>query len=163
MSLSNAQLAAIVGRIAVRDAHRSEATLQADIRSLLIDADLGLAADEVVDLEVQLDDGTRRRIDIEVGSAVIEVKRDLRRANVLDDAVQQLTAYVRQQSNRFGRRYVGILTDGRDWQLYNLDPDNNGLILIDTLQVSIGTEAETLRLWLENVLATEQHIQPTPE
>ncbi|MBY4213374.1 N-6 DNA methylase [Rhodococcus fascians] len=163
MSLSNAQLAAIVGRIAVRDAHRSEATLQADIRSLLIDADLGLAADEVVDLEVQLDDGTRRRIDIEVGSAVIEVKRDLRRANVLDDAVQQLTAYVRQQSNRFGRRYVGILTDGRDWQLYNLDPDNNGLVLIDTLQVSIGTEAETLRLWLENVLATEQHIQPTPE
>ena len=57
-----------VGRISRRDARRTEATLQADIRQFLLLSQFDLDADEVreINLETQLGDGTRRRIDIGV-------------------------------------------------------------------------------------------------
>jgi len=95
-----------VSRISRRDAGRTEATLQADIRQLLLLSQFDLNADEVRDisLETQLGDGTRRRIDIEAGNTVIEVKKDLRAGNVLSEAVDQLTGYVRTQSSMLDRR-----------------------------------------------------------
>ena len=111
----------LVERIISRDAVRSEATLQADVRQLLLSGTLHLEDDQVVNLEVPLADGTRRRIDIEAGSAVIEVKRDLRKGHVLDDAIDQLAGYVHYRNSELGRRYVGVLTDGKDWYLFSLD------------------------------------------
>jgi hypothetical protein len=64
--------------------------------------------------------GDRKRIDIEVGSTVIEVKKDLRSENVLRDALGQLQGYVDARERRYGRRYVGIVTDGAEWRCYHL-------------------------------------------
>lgn len=61
----------LVIRIASRDRPRTEATLQADVRQLLLDPRLRLG-DEVL-LESQVGEG--RRIDVEVGSTVIEIKK----------------------------------------------------------------------------------------
>src|SRR5260370_1048528 len=68
---------------------------------------------ENVELQSPLRD--RRRIDVEVGSTVVEVKRDLRRGKVKAEAVDQLAGYVERRAEQTGRRYVGVLTDGADW------------------------------------------------
>lgn len=155
-----------VGRIARRDSRRTEATLQADIRQFLLLSQFDLTADEVreINLETQLGDGTRRRIDIEAGNTVIEVKKDLRVGNVLTDALTQLSGYVRDQSSRLGRRYVGILTDGVEWHLYHLDPDGEALTEVSSIRLA-GPDAvvtETLTTWLDTILATAQNIPPLP-
>jgi hypothetical protein len=64
--------------------------------------------------------GDRRRIDVEAGSTVIEVKRDLRRERIRLEAEIQLAGYVEFRMNQTGLRYVGILTDGTEWRCYDL-------------------------------------------
>lgn len=68
-----------------------------------------LDSDDVVKMESQVADGTRRRIDIEAGHVVIKVKKDLRAGN-LADYEGQLAGYVQQRHIELGSRYVGILT-----------------------------------------------------
>src|SRR5688572_23238612 len=86
-------LAEVVRRLVERGAGRSEATIQSDVRQLLLTAPFQLDEEQIdAPLEVPVGDG--RRIDIEVGLTVIEIKRDLRRASAKDEAVQQLAGYV---------------------------------------------------------------------
>lgn len=110
----------LLKRLASRDRVRSEADVQADVRQLLLSAPLQLDERdlEIVLLESSL--GDRRRIDIELGSAVIEIKRDLRRGRVRADAIEQLAGYVATRAEQTGRRYVGVLTDGAEWVCYDL-------------------------------------------
>lgn len=150
-----------VTRLVSRSTGRTEADVQADIYLLLTSGQLDLASDEVVKLEPQIGDGTRRRLDIEVGHAVIEVKKDLRMAGIRRDAEEQLAGYVRTQSKRLGTRYVGILTDGSEWALYHLHDVR--LVLVATL-VLPERDADPARLlvWLESVLSTQERISPVP-
>ncbi len=67
-----------MGRIATRSSSRSEADLQADLATLLRYGGLNLDDDSIVRREVPTADGTRRRIDIERGLTVFELKKDLR-------------------------------------------------------------------------------------
>ena len=150
-------------RLADRSPGRSEATLQADIRQLLLTAPLNLTEHgvEVVNLETPA--GERRRIDIEAGFAVIEVKRDLRPGAVRAEAEEQLAGYVQQRADSLGQRYVGILTDGVEWRLYRLDQSGvlesvGDVVTLDTTRPSL----EALLIWLEGVLATGQQIVPSP-
>jgi hypothetical protein len=66
-------LRSLVFSLADRARPRAEAIVQADVRRLLLEAPLGLDEDQVVELETPVD--SRRRIDVEVGYTVIEVKR----------------------------------------------------------------------------------------
>jgi hypothetical protein len=140
--------------------NRPEATTQADIYSLLTLADLGLEADDVVTTEAQVGDGTKRRIDVEVGQCVIEVKKNLNAAD-LPKAVEQLGGYVKQRAESFGR-CVGILTDGSEWRLYQLHDGTLELVSIFKLKKQ-NPDAEELLIWLESVLSTRDHIKPTPQ
>lgn len=93
MISSTDEFGQLLRRLADRDRVRSEATVQADVRQLLLSGDLGLGDHDLdVKLETQL--GDRRRIDVEVGCTVIEVKKDLRKASVARDARDQLANYV---------------------------------------------------------------------
>ena len=161
--MSTLDLRALVKRIATRTPGRSEATLQADIRTLLFAAPLNLADYGVVDINLETPAGERRRIDIEAGFAVIEVKRDLRLGNVRPDAMGQLAGYVSQRISVLGQRYVGILTDGTEWSLYHLAPSGvleqvGSPLLVDAADPNL----DQLFAWLEDVLATGQQILPTP-
>ncbi|MFD8967843.1 hypothetical protein ACFV0C_23100 [Streptomyces sp. NPDC059568] len=133
----------LLARLIDRKPMRSEATLQADVRQLLLDGGLNLDENDLsVDLEVQVGDG--RRIDIEVGYTAIETKKDLRSAAVLKDAVAQLGGYVRTRTEQVGQRYVGILTDGVDWRAYSLSGD--ALVMADRFEANQRTEpAQLLR------------------
>ncbi len=130
-------LKALVKRIASRGGSRSEATLQADIRQFLLTAPLDLEAADLRDIHLESPVGDRRRIDIEAGSTVIEVKRDLRKGNVLDDAVKQLGGYVSTRESQTGNRYVGVLTDGAEWRCYHSSVDQ--LAEVSSLMVSAAS------------------------
>lgn len=139
---------------------RPEATTQADIYALLIQADIGLHDDEVVTMESQVGDGTKRRIDIEIGQCVIEVKKNLHAAD-LPKAEEQLAGYVKQRSEALGQ-YVGILTDGSEWRLYHLNEDTLELVSECKLNKQ-NPDSKALLIWLESVMSTQSSIKPVPE
>ncbi len=150
----------IVARLVSRKPLRPEAEVQADIYSLLTLAGIGLDEDDVVKMESQVADGTRRRIDVEAGHVVIEVKKDLRVGN-LDEYENQLAGYVDQRTTELDTRYVGILTDGTVWRLYHLL--GGRLVLVSELpMVPQRPDIERLLVWLESVMATREQIKPTP-
>lgn len=162
-------LADIVSRIARRDASRSEATLQADIRSFILAASLNLDANDLseeaqtVAMEAQLGDGSKRRIDIEAGTTVIEVKKNLRVGTVLADAEVQLGKYLETRVSQTGARYLGVLTDGAEWILYVPDTDGAVLQAGGPLVIKNASDVDKLREWLGSVLSTVEQILPTPE
>lgn len=155
-----AELNGLLRRIARQDRARSEATLQADIRQLLLTADFGLTDEDLdVDLEAPVGDG--RRIDVELGCVAIEVKKSLGRPGTVKNAISQLTGYVRTRTERTGQHYLGILTDGADWRAYHLVSDR--LVEITRHEVaSPRPNMMALFFWLEGVLATGRGVTPTP-
>lgn len=142
------------------DAVRSEATIQSDVRMVLMDPELGLAEQDL-DVDLETPAGHGRRIDVEVGCTVIEVKRSLAAPAALAAARQQLAGYVMTRSSEMGQRYVGILTDGRLWLAYHeVDGELREATQMSTASGDAG--AEELLRWLEGVLATRRAILPTP-
>ena len=133
--------------------------MQSDIRQLLLTGGLGL---EEHDLDVELETPVpgRRRIDIEVGFTVIEVKKDLRKAAVVKDATKQLAGYLASRSEATGQRYIGVLTDGADWRAYHLQGDE--LTEATRFELKSPSALVTLLTWLEGVLATKKGVPPTP-
>ncbi len=155
-------------RVALQDrlvnaagAMRSEATIQSDVRMLLLDPHLGLA-EESLDVDLEAPVGDRKRIDVEVGCTVIEVKRSLATPSAISNATTQLCGYVATRADEVGQRYVGILTDGRLWIAYH---EVDGALSEATRIVAVGGEAgaEALLGWLEGVLATRRAVPPTPQ
>lgn len=154
-------VAEAVNRLSSRSKTRTEADIQADAYILLTSGALNLGTDEVVKLEKQVGDGTRRRLDIEVGRCAIEVKKDLRVGNVRAEAENQLAGYVKTQSQKLNTRYVGILTDGSEWIVYHLTGDELVAVADYTL-TSKEPDVERLIVWLESVLSTQPAIPPVP-
>src|SRR5699024_5190977 len=94
-------------------------------------------------LEEQLADGSRRRIDIGVGATVIEVKRTLV-DGAADDEIAQLAGYVETRVLQTGGRYNGILTNGRTWRPFELDPDTDEFQRRSELELSHADRAAHL-------------------
>ena len=155
----------LLAQIARRDNTRSEATLQADIRQLVLMAPLSLSAKDVVTADLETPVGIRRRIDIEVGSCLIEVKRDLSAGTVLADAVEQLADYLAARQQETGCRYVGILTDGADWRCVCLPGEAEAGPPREVSAYKLSPtrpDPEPFLIWLEGVLATARDIPATP-
>jgi hypothetical protein len=155
------EVRALVTRLADRSSPRTEANVQSDLHMLLSVGPLDLGEDQVRDIVLEAPAGQRRRIDVEIGFTVFEVKRDLRKGHVLVDAVQQLAGYVADRVATMQQRYVGVLTDGAEWHLYHLVSD--ALALVSSITVDAASpNVDQLCLWLEGVLATDEQITPTP-
>jgi hypothetical protein len=152
----------LIARLANRDIPRTEAMVQADVRQLLLTADLNLSEGQLHDVVLEVQLGDRRRIDIEVGATVIEVKKDLRVGNVRADAVEQLKGYVIKREQQFARRYVGIVTDGAEWRCYQLQLGMLAEVSSFTV-ASSKPDVDGLLVWLEGVLATVRGLKPTPD
>ena len=158
-------VAELLGQVARRDNSRSEATLQADIRQLILAAPLSLSAEDIVTADLETPVGVRRRIDIEVGSCLIEVKRDLSAGSVLPDAIVQLSDYLAARQDETGCRYVGILTDGADWRCVCLP----GVVEAGPPRevsayklAATNPDPEPFFIWIEGVLATAKDVPATP-
>ena len=149
----------LVSRLARRDHARPEAEVQSDLRQFLLAAPFQLDEGNIEIAALETPAGGGRRIDIEVGSTVIEVKRDLRRGRVREDAIEQLAAYVAHRARESGRRYVGVLTDGAEWLCFNLV--DGALQQVSALDIDSSAESVgKLVFWLEGVLATATGITP---
>lgn len=142
----------VVARIAKRTPDRTEATLQGDIHLLLRTAAFDLDPTEIEDVTLESPAGHHRRIDVEVGSCVIEVKRNLRSAGVREAAIDQLAGYVRTRQEALGTRYVGVLTDGAEWHLYHLDEHDEPVEVSAVHLDPTAPDAEAFVVWLEGVL-----------
>lgn len=139
----------------------AEANVQAHIQTILLFGGLNLGEENLETVELEAQAGGGRRIDIEAGFTVIEVKRDLRVVGVLAQAEEQLAGYVRSRTKTLGQRYVGVLTDGAEWRLYHLAGDD--FIEVSRFELTpANPDAEALTIWLEGALATAQQIKPTP-
>jgi len=151
----------IVARLLDRDTSRSEATIQSDVRQLLLVSPFELQEDNLdAPLEIQVGGG--RRIDIEIGLTVIEIKRDLRRPSAKTDAIKQLADYVTIRCNDLNQRYSGLLTDGLDWYAYHLAKENELVEVSHFELTSAPAEIENFIVWLDGFLATRQELKPTP-
>lgn len=136
---------------------RTEADIQSDIKVLLLGGEFELDAPR---LEEQLDDGSRRRIDIGVGATVIEVKRTLV-DGAADDEIAQLAGYVQTRVQQTGGRYNGILTNGRIWWLFEFDPATDEFQRRSIFELSQIDRAADLIAWLQAVLATHSNVVPS--
>ncbi len=161
MSHAQVDLEEVLRRMADRRPARTEANVQADLHLLLTAAPLELTEGDLRDTVLESPAGQRRRIDVELGQTVFEVKRDLRAGHVREDAIQQLAGYVRDRTQSTGQRYVGVLTDGAEWELYHLDGDT--LRLVTTWKIDRSSpDVPGMCLWLEGVLATTSQLSPSP-
>lgn len=139
---------------------RSEATLVAEIRDFLVQARLNLTNDLILDVELEAQLADRRRIDIEMGATVIEVKKSVRTESELADAAQQLAGYLDDRTRITSQRYIGIVTDGLDWHLWaNADGQ---LTKIDSFTIPAENKSKALKEWLAGLLATEEKVRVTP-
>ena len=164
MTTGTIDLEQLVRDMANRDVPRTEANVQSGLHALLLTAPLELEEENLREFEVVLEQqaGARKRIDVEAGLCVFEVKRDLRKGNVRRDAEVQLAGYVASRTKEMGQRYVGVLTDGAEWHLYHLKDavlHPVSLFVVDPTKPDV----EGLSVWLEGVLATSAKIAPTPQ
>jgi hypothetical protein len=146
----------------VRDSRRTEAEIQADVRQFILSAPFELGEGDLLDVTLESPLGDRRRIDVEAGSTVIEVKRDLRKEKARREAEEQLAGYVDYRTTQTGHRYVGVLTDGTEWSCYDLVDGH--LRFVSKVELE-DTPLDVTRLvvWLEGVLATTHGIPPTTQ
>lgn len=159
--MTTVDLNAVVLRMAERRPTRSEADLQSDVRLLLLHGDLHLDDDDLqVALEAQAGDG--KRIDVEAGFAVFECKKQLKPGKQMAKDIEQLADYLRRRTQQTDQRYVGVLTDGAEWHLYLLDAAGSA-VEVSQLRISAtDPDVDELKVWVEGVLATRQHIKPSP-
>jgi N-6 DNA methylase len=154
-------LTELTRKLATRDSSRTEATVQSQLHVLLLTAPLQLEEGHLHDIVLEQPAGQRRRIDVEAGHCVFEVKRDLRKGKVREDAEVQLAGYVAQRREQTGQRYVGVLMDGCEWHVYRLR--EAALVHVSSLTVSADQpDVESLCVWLEAVLATSELLIPRP-
>jgi SAM-dependent methyltransferase len=149
--------------MATRDIPRTEANVQSDLHAFLLAAPLELEEHDIKDLDIVLEQqaGARKRIDVEAGFCVFEVKRDLRKGNIRAEAKAQLAGYVVSRTQAMNQRYVGVLTDGADWYLYHW----TGGALQEVSHFAsdpVKPDVDGLTVWIEGVLATSGKITPTP-
>ncbi|MCR8670107.1 N-6 DNA methylase [Agrococcus sp. HG114] len=148
---------------AVRSATRTEADVQQNLGAFLTLAPLGLADNQVSKVEVPTGDGTRRRIDVEYGRLIIEVKKDLTVANAVTKAEPQLRGYLEVKRDATGDEYAGIITDGVDWLLYTLAGEDFKRVQTFTMKRPDADSIERLTSWLDGILLTGPKLSPTPD
>ncbi len=150
----------ILERLVNRKEPRTEAMIQSDVRQFILTDPFQLNEGQIESVVMESPLGDRRRIDVEVGSTVIEVKKDLRVSSVLQNAVQQLAGYVATRQSQTARRYVGVLTDGAEWRCYHLLGRELREASVLHLEAA-RSPFDELTVWLEGVLATARHITPS--
>ena len=162
MSSTPETLAALVLRLADRARGRAEAEVQSDVRQLLLSGGLDLQDAGVRSVTLEAPAGRGRRIDVEAGCAIIEVKRDLSVERAARGAVAQLTGYVHQRVAETGLRHVGVATDGHEWRLYHQTEGGELAEVTRHVVDPASPNVEDLLVWLESVLATRTMVAPTP-
>ena len=126
--------------------------VKADFRDLLIkefDADLS-----ALDFERRVPE-VRGRLDALIGRTILEAKSDL--GKELSDVERKMPDYLADREREEGEKFVGIATDGRAWQAYELESGN----LIKVKETILDPEKPELFLaWLDGIVALKASLPP---
>ena len=98
------------------------------------------------------------RLDTLFGATVFEIKSDLRRER--GDVEARLPDYLADRERETGRRFLGIATDGRTWEAYEL---RDGVLAPLGKPLDLDpAHPESLLAWLEPALADRDDLPPDP-
>lgn len=149
MELSESRLEEIAVELATRPGHEKVRVL---VERLLTD---GLGAElSGVSHEVRVVEA-RGRIDALLGRTVLEFKSNLQRER--RDALEELTRYLPERERATGERFVGLATDGFEWEAYEW---RDGAIHKLREYKTKPDNSRELLIWLDGVVATRAEIPP---
>ncbi len=144
-------------------AARSESTIQSNISAMLIASPLSLGEDAVESLKQESPVGLRRRIDIQFGRVLIEVKKSLDTSQRRGVAHQQLEEYMTLRHEEFGHDFIGILSDGKRWISYRWDRSSGTAKSVSEFTLKGRGDADDFFLWLDGITSTSLDIEPTQQ
>ena len=108
------------------------------------------------------------RVDAMLGRTIIEIKSSLDRER--RDGERQLAGYLKEKEDRTAQRWVGILTDGADFQVYALRPvgaekasELEQIASRKTREDLKGSPRRDFLVWLESVVAIADTLPPEPD
>ncbi|MFJ8598425.1 N-6 DNA methylase [Streptomyces shenzhenensis] len=158
-SVDEAETRALLERLTRPSVHRTDVTIRDDIRQLLIVA--GIDLDEH-DIKIS-DEFGQGSLYVTCSSTVIQARTDVCTDAARTTAERDLAEILALYARRSGRRHIGLMTDGSTWHLYHRADGRLHHVKTATFASTKSSRKEAeLISWLEAVLATKQHITPTP-
>lgn len=154
MPLSTEQLEEIVAELLLRPKHEK---VRVNVHRLLTEG-LGARSSDISYEEQTGRFNVRGRIDALLGRTVIEIKSDLRR----EPFEHQLAGYLRDRLAETGQDFVGIVTDGATFSVYELGDDGETLEKIGEFRPT-ADDSRKLLTWLESVVALQDRLSPDVE
>lgn len=152
MALSKERLLEIIAELVGRPGHEKVRTLVYD----LLVYELGARSADL-DFERPLPE-VRGRLDALLGQTVFEFKRDLRRERL--DAEEKLSRYLPERERQTGERFIGIATDGCEWQPYEIR--RGQLAALERFAPS-KEDPRGLLVWLDAVVSITEDLKPEPD
>lgn len=149
MSLSTEELQEIIAELLSRPGHEKVRHL---LTKLLTDG-LG-ASSKDISFEHQTVE-VRGRIDALLGRTVIEIKSDLRK----ESFESQLIGYLKDRRAQTGHDFVGIVTDGAIFRVFELASDGEKLAALGSSTPNLD-EPHVLLRWLDSVVAVQDKLIP---
>jgi SAM-dependent methyltransferase len=152
MTLPARRLTEIVYELLTRPGHEKVRTL---IYELLVNG-LGASSTDI-HFERPVPE-VRGRLDALLGQTVFEFKRDLRRERRA--AEEELGRYLPEREAETGERFIGIATDGAEFQPYAIE--DGRLTSLPSFRPS-ADDPSGLLLWLDAAVALRPDLDPEPD
>ena len=149
MPLTPQRLFETVAELARRPGHEAVRVLVTVLLTEALGAELRQIGHEVRVVEA------RGRIDALLGRTVIEFKSNLARER--KDALEELGRYLPEREGATGERFVGVVTDGADWEAYEL---RDGAPFRLRAFKADANRPEELVAWLDGAVASRAEIPP---
>jgi hypothetical protein len=149
MPLETSRLFEIIAELARRPGHEAVRTWV----SVLLTDGLGAALTDIAH-ELRVVEA-RGRIDALLGRTVLEFKSNLPRER--RDALEELGRYLPERERATGERYVGVVTDGLEWEAYELR--DGAPFLLRAFRTDPRKPMDLLA-WLDGAVAAKAEIIP---
>lgn len=149
MSLTDSRLQEIAVELALRPGHEQVRVLVSMLLTEALGAELSAISHEKRVVEA------RGRIDAILGRTVIEFKSNLPRER--RDALEELGRYLPERERATNERFVGLVTDGAEWEAYEL---RDGAPFKLREYKTKADNPRELIVWLDGVVATRAEIPP---
>lgn len=145
-----------------RHAEQRRSIVADQLVQFILSCDIGIRQEDLIS-KYEGKSADRCCVEVETACVIFEVVDSL----ALDEAVRagerRLSRYLSSRSRAKLQRYIGVLTDGTNWYTYHRVNDKLRRVFGATLTLDpMVAGPEQLRTWLEALLATEQHLTPTP-
>ncbi len=149
MPLTSSRLFEIVAELARRPRHEAVRTLVSTLLTEGLGAELHDIAHEVRVVEA------RGRIDALLGRTVLEFKSNLPRER--GDALEELGRYLPEREAATGELFVGVVTDGLEWEAYEM---RAGAPFLLRAYKTDPRNPDALLAWLDGAVAAKAQIEP---